>query len=79
MFLDPNTSTSLQATLTADAYLAEGQYLLEEQTSNNAESMVYRAKPRRPTISKTEGYTKVHLNKKDSIEEMPPHTKNVQF
>jgi hypothetical protein len=33
-FLAPNKSTSLQ-TLAADAHLAEGQYLHEEQTLNN--------------------------------------------
>jgi hypothetical protein len=30
----PNTSTSLQTTLAAEAHLAEGQFLLEEQTLN---------------------------------------------
>jgi hypothetical protein len=47
-------STSLQ-TLAADAHLAEGQFLHEEQTFNNAKSLIYRAGTRRPTISKTEG------------------------
>jgi hypothetical protein len=32
----PNTSTSLQTTLVADAQLAEEQFLLEEQTLNKA-------------------------------------------
>jgi hypothetical protein len=36
MFLDPNMSASLQTTLAADAHLAEGEFLLEEQTLNNA-------------------------------------------
>jgi hypothetical protein len=54
MFLDANASTSLQATLAADAHLAERQGLLEEQTLNNAKSLIYRAGTRRPTISKTE-------------------------
>jgi hypothetical protein len=49
----PNTSTSLQTTLAADAHLTEGQYLYEEQTLNNAKSLIYRAGTRRPTISKT--------------------------
>jgi hypothetical protein len=31
-FLAPNTSTSLQTTLAADAHLAEGHFLLLEQT-----------------------------------------------
>jgi hypothetical protein len=55
MFLDPNMSTSLQTTLAADAHLAEGQVLLEEQTLNNAKSLTYRAGTRRPANSKTEG------------------------
>jgi hypothetical protein len=55
MFLDPNTSTSLQATLAADAHLAEGQFLLEGQTFNIAKSLIYRAGTPRPTLSKTEG------------------------
>jgi hypothetical protein len=54
-FPAPNTSTSLQTTLAADTDLAEGQFLLEEQTLNNAKSLIYRAGTRRPTISKTEG------------------------
>jgi hypothetical protein len=36
MFLALNTSTSLPTTLAADAHLAEGQFLHEEQTFNNA-------------------------------------------
>jgi hypothetical protein len=54
-FPAPNTSTSLQTTLAADAHLAEGQFLLEEQTLNKAKSLIYRTGTRRPTISKTEG------------------------
>jgi hypothetical protein len=54
MHLAPNTSTSLQTTLAADAHLAEGQFLHEEQTLNNAKSLIYQAGTRRPTISKTE-------------------------
>jgi hypothetical protein len=48
-------STSLQTTLAAEAHLAEGQYLLEEQTLNKAKSLMYRAVTQIPTISKTEG------------------------
>jgi hypothetical protein len=55
MFLAPNTSTSLQSTLAADAHLAEVQFSHEEKTLNNAKSLIYRARTRRPTISKTEG------------------------
>jgi hypothetical protein len=36
-------STFLQTTLAADAHLAEGQFLHEEQTLNNAKSLMYRA------------------------------------
>jgi hypothetical protein len=50
-----NTSTSPQTTLAADAHLAERQFLHEEQTLNNAKSLIYRAGTRRPIISKTEG------------------------
>jgi hypothetical protein len=50
--LAPNTSTSLQTTLAAEAHLAEGQFLLEEQTLNKAKSLMYRAGTRRPAISR---------------------------
>jgi hypothetical protein len=39
-FPAPNTSTSLQTTLAADAHPAEGQFLLEEQTLNKAKSLI---------------------------------------
>jgi hypothetical protein len=52
-FLAPNTSTFLQTTLAADAHLAEGQFLLEEQTLNKAKSLIYEAGTRRTAISKT--------------------------
>jgi hypothetical protein len=55
MFRNPNTSTSLQTILAADAHLAEGQFFPEEQTLNKEKSLIYRAGTRRPTISKTEG------------------------
>jgi hypothetical protein len=53
--LAPNTPVFLQTTVAAEAHLAEGQYLLEEQTLNKAKSLMYRAGTQRPTISKTEG------------------------
>jgi hypothetical protein len=53
--LAPNTSTSLQTTLAADAHLAEGQVLPEKQTLNNAKSLIHRARTRRPPISKQKG------------------------
>jgi hypothetical protein len=46
---------TLQTTLAAEAHLAEGQFLLEEQTLNIEKSLIYRAGTRRPTVSKTEG------------------------
>jgi hypothetical protein len=46
---------NVPVTLAADAHLAEGQFLLEEQTLNKAKSLIYRAGTRKPTISKTEG------------------------
>jgi hypothetical protein len=39
MFLDPNTSMSLQTILAADAHLADRQVLLE-QTLNDAKSLI---------------------------------------
>jgi hypothetical protein len=51
----PNTSTSLQATLAADAHPAEAQFVHEDHTLNKAMSLMYRAGTGRPTISKTEG------------------------
>jgi hypothetical protein len=41
----------LQTTLAAEAHLAEGQFLLEEQTLNKGKSLVGRTGTRRPTIS----------------------------
>jgi hypothetical protein len=37
----PNSSVSLQTTLVAEALLAGGQFLLEEQTSNIEKSLIY--------------------------------------
>jgi hypothetical protein len=53
--LTPNASTSLRTTLEAEAHLSEGQFLLEEQTLNNAKSLMYREGTGRPAISKREG------------------------
>jgi hypothetical protein len=41
--LAPNTSTSLQITLVADAHVAEGQFLHDKQPLNKAKSLMYRA------------------------------------
>jgi hypothetical protein len=40
--------------IAAEAHLAEGQYLLGEQTLNKVKSLMHRAGTRRPTISKIE-------------------------
>jgi hypothetical protein len=45
----------LQTTLAANAHLAEGQFLLEKQTLNNAKSLIYRAGTPRGIVSKAEG------------------------
>jgi hypothetical protein len=55
-------STFPQTTLAADAHLAEGQFLLEDQTLNKAKSLMYRAGTRRPTIFKTEGQNNSNNN-----------------
>jgi hypothetical protein len=46
-------SASLLSTLTAKAHLAEGQFLLEEQTLSSAKPLLYKAGTRRPTVSNT--------------------------
>jgi hypothetical protein len=73
--LAPNTSPSFQTTLAADAHLAEGQFLHEDQLLNKVKFLIYRTGTRRPTISKPEGQfrAKVNLNKKECIEAIPPH------
>jgi predicted N-acetyltransferase YhbS len=40
-------ATSLQTTLAAEAHVAEGQFLLEEQTLNTEKSLIYRTGTRR--------------------------------
>jgi hypothetical protein len=52
--LAPNTPVFLQTTVAAEAHLAEGQYLLEEQTLNKAKSLMYGAETRRPTVARNE-------------------------
>jgi hypothetical protein len=48
-------SASLQRTLTAEAYPAEGQFLIEGQTVNTGKSRIYRAGSRKPTVSRRGG------------------------
>jgi hypothetical protein len=43
------------STLAAEAHLAEGQFLLEEQTLNIEKSLIYQTGTRRPKVAKTEG------------------------
>jgi hypothetical protein len=50
----PKTSTSLQTILAAEAHLAEGQFLLAEDTLNMGKPLICRTGTRRPTISKEE-------------------------
>jgi uncharacterized protein YhdP len=80
MFLDAITSTSLQ-TLAADALLAEGQVLLEEQTLNN-ENLRYTGQEfgdQQFQTRRAKFETKVNLSKKEIIEATHPHSKIVQF
>jgi hypothetical protein len=82
MFLDANTSTSLQTTLAADAQLAEKtiftiradteQSKMSDIPSRNSET--YNFQKRRAEFE-----IKLNLIKTESIEEIPPHKKNVQF
>jgi hypothetical protein len=80
-FLVPNTSTSLQTTLAADAHLAEGQFLHEEQTLNNAKSDIPSRNSETNNFQngRAEFQTKVNLSKKESIKAMPPNIQSVQF
>jgi hypothetical protein len=67
----------LQTTLAADAHLAERQFLLEEQTLNNAKSLIYRAGTQETNNfqnGRAEFKTKVDLCKKKCIEAVPPYT-----
>jgi hypothetical protein len=54
--LVPNTSTSLQTTLAAEAYPADGRLSLKEQTWKE-DSLIYPTGDRRPAVSKREGHT----------------------
>jgi uncharacterized membrane protein YvbJ len=71
-FLAPNTSTSLQKTLAADAHLAEGQFLHEEQTLIKAVSDIPSRNSETNNFQneRAEFETKVNLSMKESIEAM---------
>jgi hypothetical protein len=49
-------STSLQTTLAADTYLAEGSFSLEEQTLKQSKVSDIPSRKSKPTISKTAGH-----------------------
>jgi hypothetical protein len=51
--LAENTSSSQQTLLVAEGHLAQRQFLLEEQNKENV--ILYRARNRRPAVSRTEG------------------------
>jgi hypothetical protein len=55
-FFFSNTSVYLQTTLAAKVHLADGRFLLEQQTLNIEKPLIYRGGTRRPTVSKTEGH-----------------------
>jgi hypothetical protein len=71
----PNTSTSLQTL--AEAHLAGGQYLLEEQTLKMENSPIY-AGTRRLT-GMADFRAKVSLTKNQPIEMVPPLKHGVQL
>jgi hypothetical protein len=48
--LVPSTSAPQETILMSEVYLAEGQLLLEEQTSNKQKSPIYRSGAQRPTV-----------------------------
>jgi hypothetical protein len=43
---------SQQTTLAAEAHLAEGQFLLEEETLNIENSLIHESRNQRPLVSK---------------------------
>jgi hypothetical protein len=49
-------SISLQMVFTADAYLAEGQFLREEPTVKKGKSVKFREGTRMPAVSSEEGH-----------------------
>jgi Tfp pilus assembly PilM family ATPase len=71
----------LQTTLAADAHLAEEQFLLEQQTLNNAVSNIPRRNSETNNFQngKTEFKAKVDMSKKECIEAVPSHAYSVQF
>jgi hypothetical protein len=53
---------SIPAINISTTHVAEGQFLHEEHTLNQAKSLMYRAGTRRPIISKTEGQNLERIN-----------------
>jgi hypothetical protein len=82
MFLAPNTWTSLQTTLAADAHLAEGHFFrwgadikqcnVSDIPSRNSETNNFQN-------GRAEFQTKVNLSKKESIKAMSPNIQSVEF
>jgi hypothetical protein len=76
-FPAPKMSTSLLTTLAPNSHLAQGQFLLQEQTSNNAKVSDIPSR-NSETINfqngRVEFNTTVDLSKEECIEAVPPHT-----
>jgi hypothetical protein len=69
-----NMSSSQKATFAAEARLAEGQFLTEEQALNKATSLIYGAMTNSFQNRRTEFRTKVNLNKEQNVNVIPPLT-----
>jgi hypothetical protein len=78
----PNMSTSLQTTLAAEAHLAEGQFLLQEQTLNIEKSLIYRTgAPKTNSFQNRRAKFRptVNLRKEECIKMISPLMYSVQF
>jgi hypothetical protein len=68
-----NTSVYLQTTLAADAHLAEGRFILEEQTNLDKSVMSSRTSETNSFQNKSALFrTKLKLSKEQCIEVIPP-------
>jgi hypothetical protein len=76
-----NTSTPLQITLAAEAQVAGGQFLLQEQILNTDISDIPSRNSKTNSFQKkrAEFIGKVNVNKKQSMEAMQPLTWGVQM
>jgi hypothetical protein len=77
----PNMSTSLQTTLAAEAHLAEGQFLLEEQTLNIKVSDISNRNPKTNSFQNRRAKFRptVNLRKEECIKVTSPLMQSVQF